>query len=88
MKTEEIRYTITDKNGIHARPAGLIVRTSKQYSSAIMLSCGGKQADCKKLIQLMQLGVNCGDEIVVTATGEDSQAALGDIEETLRRAGL
>lgn len=85
---EEIRYTITDKNGIHARPAGLIVQTAKQYSSVISLSCGGKRADCKKLIGLMQLGVNCGDEIVVTASGDDAGAALDDIEKTLRKAGL
>ena len=85
---EEFRYTITDKNGIHARPAGLIVQASKQYSSKISLSCGAKQADCKKLIQLMQLGVKKGDEIVVTAEGEDSVAAIGEIENTLRRAGL
>ena len=84
----EIKYTVTDKNGIHARPAGLIVQVSKQYSSDISLSCGGRQADCKKLIQLMQLGVKCGDEITVTATGEDSAEAIGEIERTLGRAGL
>ena len=83
-----IKYTITDKNGIHARPAGLIVQASKQYSSAISLTHGDKKADCKKLFQLMQLGVNCGDEVTVTATGEDSAAAVHDIEETMRRAGL
>ena len=85
---KEIRYTITDKNGIHARPAGLIVQTSKQYSSAISLSCGGKTADCKKLIQLMQLGVKSGDEVVVSAVGDDAAEAIGDIEATLQRAGL
>ena len=85
---EQITYTITDKNGIHARPAGLIVQASKQYESAISLSCGGKTADCKKLIQLMQLGVKHGDQITVTATGEDSSDALREIEDTMRRAGL
>ena len=85
---EQITYTITDKNGIHARPAGLIVQASKQYRSEISLSCGEKRADCKKLIQLMQLGVRGGDEVTVTATGDDSHAAICEIEDTMRRAGL
>ena len=85
---DELRYTITDKNGIHARPAGLIVQTAKQYSSAISLSSGGKTADGKELIQLMQLGVKQGDEVVVSAVGADAGEALADIEVTLKRAGL
>lgn len=85
---EKATYTITDKNGIHARPAGLIVQASKQYQSDISLSCGDKHADCKKLIQLMQLGVNCGDEVTISATGTDSSAAVAGIENIMRRAGL
>lgn len=85
---KEIKYTITDKNGIHARPAGLIVQASKQYSSEISLACGERHADCKKLIQLMQLGVSCGDEVTITATGADAGAALDEIEKTMHKAGL
>lgn len=85
---EEIKYTIRDKNGIHARPAGLIVQAAKPFSSEISLTCGERSADCKKLLRLMQLGVSCGDEVTITATGADAAAALGAIEETMRRAGL
>ena len=84
----KITYTITDKNGIHARPAGLIVQASKQYTSAISLTHGEKTADCKKLFQLMQLGVRQGDEVRLTATGTDSREAVAGIERTMREAGL
>ncbi len=85
---EKITYKITDKNGIHARPAGLIVQAAKQYKAAVTLTCGGKQADCKKLFQLMQMGVKSGDEITVSAEGEDAASAVSEIERTMRKAGL
>ncbi len=85
---KEFGYTINDKNGIHARPAGLIVQCAKGYRSAQTLWLGEKSADCKKLFSLMQLGVKCGDGIRVTAEGEDEEAALHEMEETFRRAGL
>lgn len=88
MSSSSTAYTVTDKNGIHARPAGLIVQTAKPYSAAISLTCGEKRANCKKLIELMQLGVSCGDTVTITAQGDDSAKAVADIEDTMRRAGL
>lgn len=85
---KEFRYTISDKTGIHARPAGLIVQCAKGYQSAITLRLGEREADCRKLFSLMQLGVKCGDEITVTADGPDEESAVSELEETLRRAGL
>ncbi len=85
---KEFRYTISDKNGIHARPAGLIVQCAKGYQSALTLRLGDRTADCRKLFSLMQLGVKCGDEITVMAEGPDEENAVGELEETLRRAGL
>ena len=85
---EKITYKITDKNGIHARPAGLLVQVAKKYKSAVSLSLGTKEADCKKLFQLMQLGVKEGDEITITANGEDEGEAVSEIKRTLCEAGL
>ena len=44
--------------------------------------------DCRKLFSLMQLGVKCGDEIRVTADGTDEEAAISELEQTFRQAGL
>ena len=85
---EKITYKITDKNGIHARPAGLIVQAAKKYKADITLAVGDKKADCKKLFQLMQLGVKTGDEITISAEGDDSGEALDEIGRTLREAVL
>ena len=75
---QKMTYIIRDKNGLHARPAGLIVQAAKGY----------KSADCKKLFQVMGLGIKCGDEVTLSADGEDEERAVGDIGKTMRDAGL
>ena len=57
MKT--FNYVITDEVGIHARPAGMLVKEAKKYASDIMINKAGKKADAKKLMMLMTLGVKC-----------------------------
>ena len=64
-----ITYVITDRVGIHARPAGIVVKAAQKYQSEILVHKGEKQADAKKLMQLMSLGVKGGEEISVTADG-------------------
>ena len=78
MKTFD--FTVTDGLGIHARPAGLIAKAAKEFSSEIVISKGGKTAVCTKVMAIMGLGVKCGDRITVTINGGDEEAA----EKTMR----
>ena len=73
MKTFE--YTITDELGIHARPAGELVKVTKQFASTIKLDCNGKSADAKRLIAVMSLGAKQGNKITVSVEGADEAAA-------------
>ncbi len=81
MKTFE--YTIKDELGIHARPAGLLAKTAKNYESEITITKGEKSVVCTKLMALMGLGVKCGDTITVTVNGADEDAAEAGIKEFL-----
>lgn len=83
MKTFD--FTVTDEMGIHARPAGLIAKTAKEFSSEIVISKYGKNAVCTKVMALMGLGVKCGDRITVTVSGGDEEAAEKAIRELLER---
>ncbi len=85
---KSITYQINDKNGIHARPAGIIVQCAKRFSSGITLEKDGKSADAKKLFALMQLGVRFQDAVTVTAEGEDEEEAVQCLYNTMREAGL
>ena len=58
---QKMTYIIRDKNGLHARPAGLIVQAAKGYKSKVSISAGEKSADCKKLFQVMGLGRGRGE---------------------------
>ena len=73
-------YTITDPVGLHARPAGLLVKEVKKYASMVMVKKGEKASDAKKLMMLMGLGVKCGDEITVEVTGADEETAAAELE--------
>ena len=72
-------YVITDPEGIHARPAGALVKEIKKYDSDVKVLANGKSADGKKLMNLMSLGVKQGNEIEVQVSGgaeADNAAAL------------
>lgn len=81
MKTFD--YTIKDQLGIHARPAGVLAKTAKAYTSEITIAKDGRAVGATKLMALMGLGVKCGDTITVTITGDDEEAAEHGIKEFL-----
>ncbi len=73
-------YVITDELGIHARPAGALVKEAKKYRSKITMQKGEKEADISKLMALMSLAVKCGDKIVVKVEGPDEETAAEQME--------
>lgn len=77
-------YTITDPEGLHARPAGALVKEAKKYPCKITVAKGGKYADAKKMFGLMGLGIKNGETITVTAEGEQEQEAATSLEEFLK----
>ena len=74
-------YTITDEVGIHARPAGILVKEAKSYDSVIKVTKDGKSAEAKKLMALMGLGVKKGDTVTVSVEGGDEDAVAAKLEE-------
>jgi len=78
---KSFNYTIQDEIGIHARPAGLLVKAAKPFTSTIILKVNDQQSDAKKLMALMALGVGHGAEITITAEGDDEEAAITKLEE-------
>ena len=77
---KEFTYKICDDLGIHARPAGLLVKCASRFSSEVNIFNGEKCADMKKLFALMSLGVKKGDTVRVTVSGSDEDEATVEIE--------
>lgn len=67
-------FTVTDKDGLHARPAGQLVKEAQKLDSKVTIKKGEKSADLRKLFALMALGVKQGETITVDVDGGDEQA--------------
>lgn len=81
---KEFRYTITDSEGIHARPAGEFVKEAKKFASEVKIVKGEKSADAKKIFGLMSLGVKQGEEILIQIEGTDEEEAATGLEKFLK----
>ena len=73
---QKFTYIITDSLGIHARPAGLLVKEAAKFGSEIKIAKGEKSSDVRRLFSVMGLGVKQGEEVTVTCSGEDEVKAL------------
>ena len=79
MKT--FTYTVKDELGIHARPAGLLVKAAKPFVSTVIIKKeDGKTADATRLMAIMGLGIKCGNMVEVSAEGEDEARAIEAVE--------
>lgn len=74
-KMKKFEYIIKDEVGIHARPAGNLVKAAKKYESKIIIKANGKSADAARLMSVMALGVKCGQTVEVEITGADEDNA-------------
>ena len=81
---KEFTYTIVDKDGMHARPAGRLVAKAKQFASRVSVRANDKTADGKRLISLMMLGAVCGTTLTFSITGEDEERAATELENFCR----
>ena len=77
-------YVIKDKEGIHARPAGIVVAEAKKYASTVSITNKGKTADLKRIFGVMGLCVKSGEEVSVSIEGADEEAAATALLKTLQ----
>ena len=77
---KNFEYTIKDELGIHARPAGMLVKEAKKYQSKITITKEGKAAEASKLMAVMSLGVKCGQTVQIAVEGPDEEDAAAGIQ--------
>lgn len=76
---------VTNKNGIHARPAMMFVKTANRFGCSIFVEKDGERVNGKSIMGLMMLAAGPGSKLTVRAEGEDAPRALGELETLLRR---
>ena len=78
---QSFTYTITEPVGIHARPAGLLVKEIKNYQSTVTVTKGDKSVNALKLMALMGMGIKCGDTVTVTVEGSDEDTTAPTLKQ-------
>ena len=81
---KEFKYIITDPLGMHARPAGMLVKAAAPYASKVTVTAPTGTADAKRLMALMRLGVKQGMELTVTIEGADEEQAATQLQAFFR----
>lgn len=81
MKT--FTYTIKDKEGIHARPAQVLVLEAKKYQSKTTIKFNEKVGDLKRIFSIMGLCVKCGETVTIEVEGSDEEACAEALQKVL-----
>ena len=81
MITKKIKIQI--QSGLEARPVAVLVQVASQYSSSIYVEVEDKKVNAKSIMGMMTLGLDAGEEITLSANGEDEDAAMSSIEQYL-----
>ena len=82
---KDFEYTIKDELGIHARPAGVLVKEAMSFESEILIECREKSVSAKKLFRVMSLNVKKGETVIVKADGPDENQAIESIGTLMRK---
>jgi phosphotransferase system HPr (HPr) family protein len=85
MPRAEASLIITNKVGLHARPAALLVQTAGQFQSRIQVQLGERVVNAKSILNVMRLNAPMGTTIVVRAEGDDAEQAIAALTELTRR---
>ncbi|MBQ5865048.1 MAG: HPr family phosphocarrier protein [Oscillospiraceae bacterium] len=74
---KQFEYTIHDPLGIHARPAGMLVKEAKAFADTVVtITKNGTTVKATQLMKLMSLSVKQGDVVTVAAEGANEDAAI------------
>ncbi len=73
--------TIQNKQGLHARPAEMFVRTASKFESKIQLIRDERRVEARNMIDLLTLGATKGTRLTIEAEGPDAQAAVDALAE-------
>jgi phosphocarrier protein HPr len=83
MMTKEL--LVSNKQGIHARPAAMFVKIASRYNCDIFVEKDGEKVNGKSIMGLMMLAAGPGSRLTLHAQGTDASQAIADLESLLHR---
>lgn len=73
--------TISNAQGLHMRPAGLLTSAVAKCSSSVTIKYNGKEFNAKSIMMVMSACIKCGSEVEFVCDGPDEAEAMAKIEE-------
>lgn len=83
-----ITVTVSQPEGLHARPAAEFVKLANRFTSGIRVKYGAREANGKSIMSVLTLGANCGAQVEITADGPDADDALRSLAGFLQGGSL
>lgn len=80
---QRFRYTVLDERGLHARNAMSLCKLAETFASGVTMQAGGRRADCKNVMALMNLRVYEKDVVEFLVEGDDEEEALSILKATV-----
>lgn len=82
---KSLELTVSNKMGIHARPAAMIVRVANKYEAELQVEKDGEAVNGKSIMGLMMLAAGSGSKLTLTASGDDADKVLQEMEDLFGR---
>mgnify|MGYP002388413554 CR=1 FL=1 len=70
---------VTNKTGLHARPASEFVKEASKFKSAVSIEFKEKKINAKSIINVLSIGISAGSKIIISAEGEDEKQAVDEL---------
>jgi len=78
-------FQVSNKLGIHARPAAMFVKTATKFTCDIFVEKDGERVNGKSIMGLMMLAAGPGSKLTVSADGQDASQALAELDALMKR---
>ncbi len=77
--------TVSNKLGIHARPAAQFVKIASKYDCEVRVEKDGEEVDGKSIMGLMMLAAGHGSQLLISASGNQAEEALNELIDLVQR---
>lgn len=77
---KEFKHVIKDPLGLHARPAGMLVKAVAGYASKVTMTAPSGTADARRLMAVMRLAAKQGMELTFQIEGADEEKAAAELQ--------
>lgn len=78
------KFVVNDKMGLHARPAGLLVKEAAKCTGKVTIRKGEKTGDAKRIFNVMGLSIKADEEVEITIEGDKEKEEAKALQDFIK----